>query len=126
LPQHYYTDENDTTVQLYNTALSPYTYNVTKALEYMDRWKKSQVGYTSPYPGGIYLEGAAGDADFSGRVTVEDYHFWRDVGLPYGSMPVPFLPGQDIDPDFNNDGSIDINPDYYIYRDEVPGKIYFP
>jgi ABC-type transport system substrate-binding protein len=126
LPQHYYTDENGTTVQLYNTAISPYTQNVTRALEYMDRWKKSQVGYTSPYPGGIYLEGAAGDANFDGVVNVLDLGIWRDEGWPIGTMPLPFLPGQDKDPDFNNDGSIDQNPDYYIYRDEVPGKIYFP
>jgi hypothetical protein len=41
-------------------------------------------------------------------------------------MPFPFLPGQDKDPDFNNDGSIDQNPDYFIYRDEAKNKVYFP
>jgi ABC-type transport system substrate-binding protein len=120
LPQHYYTDENGTTVQLFNAALSPYVQNVTKAQAYMDRWKKSQVGYTSPYPGGIYLEGAAGDADFSGKVDLDDFYIWRDKGWPlvYPNT-VTFLPGQDIDPDFNNDGSYDLLPDYIIWYDET-------
>jgi len=121
MPNHYYEYEG-TEVQLYNTDIDPYTQNVTKAQEYMDRWKNSQVGATNPH----YLDGAAGDANFDGVVDLLDFNVWRDVGWPYGSMPVPFLPGQDIDPDFNNDGSIDLAPDYYIYRDEVPGKIYFP
>jgi len=119
MPSHYYEYEG-TEVQLYNTDIDPYTQNVPKALEYMDRWKKSQVGETP------YLDGAAGDANFDGVVDLLDFNVWRDVGWPYGTMPVPFLPGQDIDPDFDNDGSIDIDPDYYIYRDDVPGKIYFP
>jgi len=104
-------------VHLFNDALLPYTYNVTKALAYMDRWKKSQVGY-SPY-----LEGAAGDADFNTLVELDDFYIWRDEGWPLGSMPIPFLPGQDKDPDFDNDGAIALYPDYYIWRDETMGKI---
>jgi ABC-type transport system substrate-binding protein len=129
MPGHWYTDENATTVQLYDTTLAPFTQNVTKALEYMDRWKKSQVGYGTPYPLGTYLEGAAGDADFSGKVTSADYFIYRDIGLLAGTMAKLqsdyLIPGRDYDPDFDNDGYIDVSPDYPIYRDEVPGAIYF-
>jgi hypothetical protein len=91
----------------------------------MDRWKYSQEGYTSAYPGGIYLEGAAGDADFSGKVDLDDFYIWRDKGWPLTPPDtVEFLPGQDIDPDFNNDGSYDLMPDYPIWYDETYGLTY--
>jgi ABC-type oligopeptide transport system substrate-binding subunit len=126
MPNQYY-EYGGTEVQLFNTAINPYEQNVTKALEYMERWKKSQQGSTGTvYPNGEYLDGAAGDADWSGKVGVLDLGIWRDEGWPVGTMSAfDWLPGQDKDPDFNNDGSIDQNPDYFIYRDEVPGKTYF-
>jgi ABC-type transport system substrate-binding protein len=126
MPQHYYTDENATKVHLFNTALSPYVQNVTLAQAYMDRWKKSQVGSTGTvYPGGEYLEGAAGDADFSANVDINDFYIWRDEGWPL--VPpnlVEFLPGQDKDPDYNNDGNYYLMPDYPIWYVETYGNTY--
>ncbi len=92
----------------------------------MDRWKKSQVGSTgTTYPGGEYLEGAAGDADFSGKVDLDDFYIWRDKGWPLVPPDkVTFLPGQDIDPDFNNDGTYYLNPDYPIWYVETYDNTY--
>jgi ABC-type transport system substrate-binding protein len=121
MPQHYYTDENATKVHLYNEDLLPYSQDLVKAQAYMDRWKKSLTGSTGTvYPGGEYLDGAAGDADFSAKVDLDDFYVWRDIGWPLVyPETVTFLPGQDIDPDFNNDGSYDYLPDYPIWYFET-------
>jgi ABC-type transport system substrate-binding protein len=109
LPQHYY-DDGVTSVQLFNTALPPYQYNVTKAQAYMDLWKYSQVGEP-------YLDGPVGDADFSGLVEMTDFYIWREYfGTPFPPGPPPPLPGQDKDADFDNTGYIEM-ADFFRWRE---------
>jgi len=110
LPQHYYTDEYDTTVQLFNTVLSPYTYDVLRATRYMNLWYNSY----EPNP---WLDGPVGDADFSGEVNMDDFYIWRD-NRGTTSSDWTFLPGQDIDPDFDNNDYVtglgDVNLDEIV------------
>jgi len=106
LPQHYY-DDGATTVHLFNTALPPYQYDPVKAQAYMDRWVHS-IG---PH----YWLGPVGDADFSGFVDMNDFYIWRDEGFG-ATMPIPFLPGQDKDPDFDNTGFIEM-ADFFQWQE---------
>ncbi|MFX0201201.1 MAG: ABC transporter substrate-binding protein [Candidatus Hodarchaeota archaeon] len=102
-PLHYYTDESNVTVHLFNDDLEPYEYNIVKAQEYLNMWLYSQPLY-APEGSAEVLQGPVGDADFSGRVDYDDFWvWWKNYG---DDSPWEFLPGQDIDPDFNNDGSV--------------------
>jgi hypothetical protein len=44
-----------------------------------------------------------------------DFYIWREAG--WGQyMPIPFLPGQDKDPDFDNTGYIEM-ADFFRWRE---------
>ncbi len=102
-PSHYYT-YGGTTVHLFNDVLEPYEYSVPKATEYMKMWLYSQPAY-APNGSPEVAEGPVGDADFSGRVDLDDFWVWWKN---YGKTPNqwPWIPGRDIDPDFNNDNAV--------------------
>jgi ABC-type transport system substrate-binding protein len=108
LPQHYY-DDGVTSVHLFNEDLMPYQYNVPKAQAYMVLWNGAKTGHTPITP-----QGPLGDADFSGLVDMADFFIWRDDGFGQ-TMPIPFLPGQDKDPDFDNTGFIEM-ADFFSWR----------
>ncbi|UCC34015.1 MAG: ABC transporter substrate-binding protein, partial [Candidatus Bathyarchaeota archaeon] len=103
-PLHYYTDPSNVTVHLFNEDLQPYEYNISKAQMYMNMWKYSQVGSD-------YTLGPIGDADFSGLVDLDDFYIWRGW---LGTYPDDwkYLPGQDVDPDFDNNGYVEL-ADFY-------------
>ncbi len=103
-PLHYYTDPNNVTIHLINDYLDPYEHNITRALKYMEMWYYSRVGTD-------YTKGPVGDANFNGFVDLVDYYIWVDW-FGKQSHQVTFLPGQDKDPDFDNNGWIDID-DFY-------------
>jgi ABC-type transport system substrate-binding protein len=107
LPQHYY-DDGVTSVQLFNTALPPYQYDPVLAQKFMDLWKGSQTGH-SPY-----TDGPVGDADFNGIVEMTDFFIWREYFDQTG--PIPHLPGQDKDADFDNTGWIEM-ADFFRWRE---------
>jgi len=63
-----------------------------------------------------------GDADFSGRVNLDDFLVWREN---FGVAPSewPWTPGQDVDPDFNNDNAVtmlDFDKWSLNYGDQYP------
>jgi ABC-type transport system substrate-binding protein len=96
---HYYTDEADNTVHLYNDDLDVYKYNSTRALKYLEMWWYAKAGENMH-------AGPVGDANFNGAVDLYDYYDWVDwVGTPVHQ--IKFLPGQDIDPDWDNNGVVD-------------------
>lgn len=98
---HWY-DDGVNRVHLYNEDTDPdfpcpsFQYHAAHALEYMKMWwyAKDDEDYTL---------GPKGDANFDGRVDMDDYYEWIKW---YGKQThqIEFLPGQDVDPDFNNDG----------------------
>jgi len=99
-PSHYYTYDG-TTVHLFNDELQPYEYSVTKATQYLDMYLRANSTY---YPG--VTSGPVGDADFDGRVDYDDFWvWWKNFGDGPGVWD--WLPGQDIDPDFDNDNDVD-------------------
>ncbi|UCE15751.1 MAG: hypothetical protein JSV12_07770 [Candidatus Bathyarchaeota archaeon] len=111
---HYYTDESNETVHLYNDNLQPYQTNITQAIKYMEMWYYSQVGTD-------YTKGPVGDADFSGFVGIYDFYIWRECfGKTTGQ--IWFEPGQDVDPDFDNSDLVDID-DFYKWVDNF-GRYY--
>ncbi|NIS67401.1 MAG: hypothetical protein GTO12_00165 [Proteobacteria bacterium] len=103
-PLHYYTDESNVRVHLFNDDLEPYEYNIVKAQEYLNMWLYSQQLY-APEGSPEVAQGPVGDADFSGRVNYDDFWVWRDN---WATVPGDWSwePGMDIDPDFNNDNSV--------------------
>jgi len=103
-PLHYYTDPNNVTKWLFNVDLYPYEYDITKAQKYMDMWYYSQESAD-------YTKGPVGDADFSGFADLDDFYIWTEN---FGTTPAEwtFLPGQDVDPDWDNTGYVELN-DYY-------------
>jgi len=99
LPSHYYEGEH-----LFNTALPPYEHDIAKAAEYLKMWLYAQPAY-APYGTAQVAQGPVGDANFDGRVNFDDFFTfakWR------GSIPAEWtwLPGCDIDPDFDNDEAV--------------------
>ncbi|RLI43634.1 hypothetical protein DRO69_09080 [Candidatus Bathyarchaeota archaeon] len=115
-PWQYYQDK-----QLFNSEMPRYTYDLTRAQQYLDMWIYAQTG-SDPTKGPI------GDADFDGIVDLDDLWYWLEEygNAPYTreidwldpswytSYPWPkdggsVAPGNDIDPDFDNDGIVDID-----------------
>jgi ABC-type transport system substrate-binding protein len=114
LPWQYYQG-----TQLFNSEMSRYTYNLTIAQQYLDMWRYAQTGETE------YAKGPVGDSDFDGIVDLDDLLYWYEEfgNAPYtrqiewldpdwySSYPWPktggtVAPGNDIDPDFNNNGVV--------------------
>jgi ABC-type transport system substrate-binding protein len=108
LPNQYYTepntpDPNDefdgTQVHLFNAELETYYHDIPKAIEKMELWWHSQQGNTP------YTDGPVGDSDLSGLVDLDDYLILNDRLGDTESWPIDVVPGNMIDPDFNNDGT---------------------
>jgi len=121
-PLHYYTDSDiGTPVHLFNDDLYPYEYDIAKAAEYLKMWAFSQPAYAPNGSPEVDL-GPVGDADFSGRVNLDDFLVWREN---FGVAPSewPWTPGQDVDPDFNNDNAVtmlDFDKWSLNYGDQYP------
>jgi len=120
LPWAVYEDQS-----LYNTALGRYEYDLTKAQQYLDMYLHSKTGSD-------YTQGPVGDANFDGKVNLDDLLYWLEE---VGNAPLtrgldqepwwdpswlsgaydtifpkdggPVSPGNDIDPDFDNSGTVD-------------------
>jgi ABC-type transport system substrate-binding protein len=113
---HYYADSDiGTPIPLFNYDLHPYEYDIAKATQYMDMWLYSQPLYAPAGSPEVNL-GPIGDADFSGRVNHDDYWVWRkNTGLtPAGWL---WIPGNDIDPDFDNDGFVTYPKDFVLWSE---------
>lgn len=112
----------------FNTELEPYEYDIEKAKKYMWMYwnsldKNTRSGNDAK---AVYEAGPVGDADFSGLVDLDDLFVWRDRFL-YGPAPSTYAqydfpytatfpeiddfskywPGNDVDPDFDNDDDVD-------------------
>jgi ABC-type transport system substrate-binding protein len=101
LPNNHYTDpDTGERVQLFNDDLDPVVYDPIIAQMYLDMYLYSKVGTD-------YTLGPVGDADFSGLVDFDDWFVWFDnYGKTDGGINAwPWIPGCDIDPDFNNDNA---------------------
>ena len=99
LPVHHYEG-----VHLFNDDLQPYEYSILKAAEYLKMWLYSQPTYAPAGSPEVAL-GPVGDADFSGFVDYDDFFVWyENYGVAPGAWP--WIPGRDIDPDFNNDNGV--------------------
>jgi len=101
----------------YNTEIEPNEYNLTRAQQYLDMWRYSQVGTD-------YTRGPKGDADFSGYVELPDFYIWVDN---FGTSPAdwPFSAGRPIDPDWDNSGYVEM-PDFYRWREAWGTEYPFP
>jgi len=80
----------------FHPTLGNYEYNITKAQQYMDMWRNSQVGATPSL-------GPLGDHDFSGFVEMPDYPIWVN-NLGKYTYEFPWWPSNNIDPDNDNSG----------------------
>jgi ABC-type transport system substrate-binding protein len=104
LPNHYYTEPNTgaplvgTQVHLFNTELEANYYDLDKALDYMELWWYSNHGDGS--------DSAVGDSDFSGLVDLDDYLILVGKAGVTESWPIDVVPGNMIDPDFDNSGTV--------------------
>ena len=133
-------------IQLWNTELPIYTYNIAKAQKYLDMWRYSQDYITRPgneLPAN-YNKGPVGDANFDGKVDLDDLYEWYDT---YGTAPLTkqidwldpswttgggypwpagsgcsLAPGNDIDADFDNSNDVTL-ADYDLWYANV-GKVY--
>jgi hypothetical protein len=116
-PLQHYTDNADTTVQLWDGTLIPYEHNVTTANAYLDMWKNSRILHA---PNAAV--GPVGDADFSGLVELDDYKLWYNN---FGNTEEAhdFLPGNDEDADFNNDNTVD-GDDFTLWASKF--GVYYP
>jgi hypothetical protein len=98
--------------------MARYTFDLTKAQQYLDMYLYA----SDPVD---YALGPVGDADFDGSVDLDDLLYWLDEfgNAPYTrqidwldpdwytSYPWPksggtVAPGNDIDPDFNNNNLV--------------------
>ena len=122
------------TVALYNTEIEPYTYDLDIAQQYMNMWLYSLDAATMPGNdlSANYNKGPVGDANFDGEVGLRDIFLtiaefgnapltrkidWWNLDWSEGIYPwpvtgdtstSPIAPGNDVDPDFNNDGTVTI------------------
>lgn len=107
-------------VQLWNTELPLYTYDLVKAQQYLDMAIYAQTGTDE-------TKGPVGDANFDGIVDLDDRWYWGEEfgNAPYtrtledaawldpdwySTYPWPIdggsvAPGNDIDADFDNNGN---------------------
>jgi len=109
MPQHYYTEPDaygGQTVQLFNTELDPWYYDIELAEDYMELWWYSRDGETTDWD-----KGAVGDSDLSGIVDLDDFLVLR-ANAGTGTWPVDVVPGAMIDPDFTNDGTASMLVDF--------------
>jgi len=97
----------------FNTQLEPYEYNIAKAIEYMKMWAYSQSLYAPEGSPEVAL-GPVGDANLDGVVNFDDFFAWARVR---GSSPTEWSwePGNDIDPDFNNDDAVSHYEDFELW-----------
>jgi ABC-type transport system substrate-binding protein len=121
-------------VQLWNSEMPLYTYNLTIAQQYLDMWLYAQTGTN-------HTKGCVGDANFDGIVDLDDLWYWMEEygNAPYTrqitwldpdwytTYPWPIdggtvAPGNDIDADFNNNGIVGPE-DYGLWLANV-GKEY--
>ena len=118
----YPTPEDEVT---YN--IGPYEYNIDIANEYMDMYRNSLVGadWTQEYPDGR-PKSPIGDGDFSGYVEPLDFTIWATCIVKGQITPPewPWSPGRDIDPDYDNNGVVDISDHARFEIDTVPTKYY--
>lgn len=119
-PMHYYT-HGGTTVHLFNDPLESYFHDIPTAQSYLNMWLYSNATLTPAGTPEVDL-GPVGDADFSGRVNFDDYWVWRE-NLGKGPSEWPWIPGLDIDPDFNNDEAVTYPEDFNLWRTNY-GKAY--
>ncbi len=133
LPWQYYQG-----TQLFNTEMPLYTHDIAKAQQYLDMWLYAQTGTN-------HTKGCVGDANFDGKVDLDDRWYWNaEFGNApytrliewldpdwYSSYPWPIAsggsvaPGNDIDPDFDNNGIV--GPEDYAHWLVNVGKEYpFP
>jgi hypothetical protein len=130
-PWHYY-DDGTNLVELFDWSLTPYTYDMTKAQQYLDCWKLSRIQH-APYASNLWTAangGAVGDADFSGVVNLDDFTVWASQ---WGMSEADFswdgiyecLPGQDKDSDFNNDDVVNTD-DFTLWANNYGAEYPFP
>jgi hypothetical protein len=105
-PLHYYTDESNVTVHLFNDELELYEYDIAKAQKYMDMWAYSQPAHAPEGSPEVAL-GPVGDADFSGKVNFDDWFIWW-ANFGKSSSEWPWTPGCDVDPDFDNTDAVNL------------------
>ncbi|UCE16205.1 MAG: hypothetical protein JSV12_00890 [Candidatus Bathyarchaeota archaeon] len=88
------------TVDLFDNDLKSYEYNITRALMYLDMWWYAKDGTT-------YAKGPVGDADFNGKVIIDDFYIWIDW-FGKRTHQIRYQPGQDVDPDWDNSGFVEM------------------
>jgi len=99
--------------------IGPYEYNIDIANEYMDMYRYSLVDSD-------WTQGPVGDADFSGYVEPLDFTIWATRIVEGQLTPDlwPWSPGRDIDPDYDNNGEVEIYDHARFEIDTVPTKYY--
>jgi ABC-type transport system substrate-binding protein len=109
-----------TSLEMTELNIAPYEYDIDIANEYMDMYRYSLVGsnWELKYPDGRPMS-PIGDADLSGYSEPFDFTVWADTIMEGQLTPDewPWSPGRDIDPDWDNTGSVDLD-DFYAFRDE--------
>jgi len=131
MPGQWY-DDGTNLVELFDSSLPPYTYNLTRAAQYLDCWMLSRIAH-APYASNDWTRangGAVGDADFSGIVNIDDFTVWASqwaMSEADFSWDGPFecLPGQDKDSDFNNDDVVNTD-DFTLWASNYGAEYPFP
>ncbi len=107
--------------------IGPYEYNIDIANEYMDMYRYSLVGadWELEYPDGR-PKSPIGDADFSGYSEPLDFTIYatRIVEGQLTPDEWPWSPGRDIDPDYDNNGVVNVNDHARFETNTVPTKYY--
>jgi len=131
MPGQWY-DDGTTLVELFDDTLTPYTYDMTKAQQYLDCWKLSRIAHAN-FTSGDWTRangGAVGDADFSGIVNLDDFTAWasqweqNEAQFSWDGI-YECLPGQDKDSDFNNDDVVNTN-DFTLWAANYGAEYPFP